>query len=311
MIHGIGTGVFWALETIVFALVLSKGGFTDSPQAIFLAPFVAAFLNDTFSNLWLLAFRKSNKYYRKGKVWDALKKKNGRLLILSGLFGGPLGMSAYLLAIKYVGTSYAAALSALFPVIGSIIAWVFFKERLSKIQMSGIVFCTFGVIGMAGFSNGSMDNAIYLIFALTCALFWGLEGVISSYAMKDGELSYEIALQIRHMTSVVCYSILFLPILKAWGFTLDILKDHRIIAFLLLTALLETISYLLYYKAFSMIGAPKAMSLNVTYIMWSILFGVILFRQYPSVNEIISILILMFGIILVALFERGREERVV
>jgi len=308
MIYGIGTGVLWALETVVFSLVLSKSAFAGTHQAIFLAPFVAAFLNDTFSNLWLLLIRKTHKSYRKEKVWDTLKKKNGKLLILSGLFGGPLGMSAYLLAIKYVGASYAAALSALFPVIGSIIAWIFLKERLSKIQLVGIVICTFAVLGMAGLTNGSIGNVIYLSFALASALFWGLEGVISSYAMKKGDISYEIALQIRHMTSIISYAVVFLPLLKGWGFTLRIVFDVHILPLLLLTALLETGSYLLYYKAFSVIGAPKAMSLNVTYIMWSLLFGAILFRQFPKIEEAICVVVLMIGIILVALFEADKKK---
>lgn len=309
MRYGIATGIVWALETVLFALILSKSTFTESTFRIFLAPFVAAFINDFFSNLWLLLFRKTQRRYKRASVVKVLKSRKGRLLILSGLFGGPLGMSAYLLSIKYVGASYAAAFSALFPVIGSVIGWVFFREKLSKLQGIGVLICTIGVLGMSGVTQGSPSNPIYLLFALSCALFWGLEGVIASYAMREGDISYEIALQIRHITSIISYGVLFLPLLRAWDFTIIVFTDLRILPLLLFTALLETASYLLYYKAFSVIGAPKAMSLNVTYIMWSIVFGAVIFQVYPKIHEIISALVLMIGVILVALFEGKRDKR--
>lgn len=298
MIYGIGAGILWALETVVLSIVLSTGTFIQTKQAIFLAPFVSAFLNDALSSIWLLIFRKANRQYRNTSVLETLKKKNGRILILSGLFGGPLGMSAYLLSIKYIGASYTAVISALYPAIGSIIAWIFFKEKLSKKQLVGVCLCVFGSIGMAGIPKGDGGSINYFIFAFACALFWGLEAVISSYAMKKGGVSFETALQIRQGTSILCYAVLFLPLLHAWGFTLQVLTQKSILL-LLLTAFLETGSYLLYYKAISATGAAKAMSLNITYIVWSVLFSILLFREMPQGYEIISIGILLTGVLLV------------
>lgn len=308
MKYGIGTGVLWAIETIILSIILSKGVFINTPQAIFLAPFVSAFLNDTFSGIWLLAFRKSSRKYRENTVWNTLKKKNGRMLILSGLCGGPLGMSSYLLAIKFIGASYTAVISALFPVFGSIIAWIFLKDKLSKLQVAGICLCSIGVIGMTGTPNNNITNILYFAYAFACALFWGLEAVISSYAMRDESIPFEVALQIRHGTSTICYGILFLPLLHAWGFTLHIFSDIPIILLLLCTALFETGSYLLYYKAISLIGAPKAMALNITYMMWSVLFGIFVFNEIPGKYEVISILILMTGVIFVALYEADKPK---
>ena len=308
MIYGIGAGVLWALETVLLSYVLSTGTFIESKQAIFLAPFVSAFLNDALSSVWLLIFRKTNRQYRNTSVLETLKKKNGKILILSGLFGGPLGMSAYLLSIKYIGASYTAVISALYPAIGSIIAWILLKEKLSKKQLVGVCLCVFGSIGMAGIPKEDGASINYFIFAFACALFWGLEAVTSSYAMKKGEVSFETALQIRQGTSILCYVVLFLPLLHAWGFTLQVLTQKYILL-LLLTAFLETGSYLLYYKAISVTGAAKAMSLNITYIVWSVLLCIILFREMPQGYEIISIGILLIGVLFVA--QNGKVNKTV
>ena len=307
MIYGLGAGILWALETVLLSIILSKDTFMETKQIIFLAPFVSAFLNDALSSIWLFIFRKAKKQYRKTSVFEALKKRNGKLLLLSGLFGGPLGMSCYLLAIKYIGASNTAVISALYPAIGAILAWIFLKDKLSRKQLIGICVCTFGVIGMVGTPNNEMINRNYIVFAFACALFWSLEAVISSYAMKKGEVSFETALQIRHGTSIFCYVVLFLPLLHAWGFTIHVITQKSILL-LLVTALIETASYLFYYKAISLTGAAKAMSLNITYMVWSVIFGIFLLKEVPQKYEMISIGVLLIGVLLVVQNVKENEK---
>jgi drug/metabolite transporter (DMT)-like permease len=307
--YGIGAGMLWALETIVLSVLLMKGTFVQTEQAVFLAPFISAFLNDTLSGLWLLAFRKANKSYRTTTALTLLSNKNGRLLILSGLFGGPLGMSSYLLSIKYIGASYTAVISALYPAFGSILAWLFLKDKLTRGQLAGIGLCAFGVIGMTGTPQGSVRSFGYFAFAFACAVFWGLEAVISSRAMRNADVPYEAALQIRHTTSTLCYAFIFLPLLKAWSFTLEVLTVRTIVLLLLLTALLETGSYLMYYKAIHITGAARAMSLNITYMIWSVLFSIIIFKELPGKYELISIAILLAGVLLVVKCGKDRAAQ--
>ena len=306
MVYGLGAGVLWALETVVLSIVLSLGIFVESKETIFLAPFVCAFLNDTISGICLFFFRRTKKEYRKNNVLITLKNKNGKMLILSGLFGGPLGMSAYLLSIKYIGPSYTAVISAIYPALGSIIAWIFLKDKLSKKQLIGVCMCVFGSVAMVGIPKGNTGSVGLFIFAFACALFWALEAVISSYAMKSGEISFEIALQIRQGTSFLCYVIIFLPLLHAWGFTFRILT-HKSIVVLIITGLLEMGSYLFYYKAINLLGAAKAMSLNITYIVWSVIFSVLIFREALQIYELISITILLTGVLFVV--KKVRKNR--
>lgn len=306
MLYGLGSGFLWAVQTIMLSAVLAAGIFTQSTQVIFLAPFAGAFLNDALSSVWLLLFRKSYKQFRGNNVLQVLKSKPGKWLLLSGLFGGPLGMSAYVLSINYVGASDTAVISALYPVMGSIFARLFLKENLTKKQMIGILLSAAGVIGMVGLPRGDGGHAAYYVLAFACALFWGLEAVVSSYAMKHGNAPFEAALQIRQWTSVICYAVLFLPLLHAWNFTGQLLTDKVILLFVL-TALLETGSYLLYYKSISVTGAPKAMSLNITYIIWSVLLSIAIFREIPSVFEAISIVILLSGVLLVVKYGQAKQ----
>lgn len=48
---------------------------------------------------------------------------------LSGVLGGPIGMSAYLLSIHYLTIYYAAPLSSLFPVFAALMSYWILKEK--------------------------------------------------------------------------------------------------------------------------------------------------------------------------------------
>lgn len=306
MLYGLGSGFLWAVQTVILSIVLAAGIFTQSSQAVFLAPVVSAFLNDAISGVWLLVFRKSHRPFRESNVLMVLKSRHGKLLLLSGLCGGPLGMGAYVLSISCVGVTDTAVISALYPVVGSILAWLFLQETLSGKQMAGILMSAAGVIGMVGLPLGNGGHAANYIPAFACALFWSMEAVLSSYGMKHGSIPFEAALQIRQCTSFVCYAVVFLPMLNAWSFTGRILSD-RILLLLLLTALLETGSYLLYYKSISVTGPSKAMSMNITYIIWSILLSLIILKKLPAAYEAVSIVILAAGVFMVVGF--GRENK--
>ena len=304
--YGLGSGFLWAVQTVILSSVLAAGIFAQSPQAVFLAPVVGAFLNDAISGIWLFVFRKSYRRFRGSNIILVLKSRHGKWLLLSGLCGGPLGMGAYVLSISFVRASDTAVISALYPAVGAILGWIFLHEALSWKQVAGTLMSAAGVIGMIGLPHGSGRHAVYYIPALACALFWSLEAVISSYGMKHGTVPFETALQIRQCTSILCYAAVFLPVLNAWSFTGRILSD-RIVIPIILTALLETGSYLLYYKSISVTGPSKAMSMNITYIIWSILLSIPVFKKLPTVYEAMSIVILAAGVFMV--IRLGRENK--
>ena len=53
-------------------------------------------------------------------------------MIGAAVFGGPLGMASYLMSTKYIGPSYSASISILYPVLGALIAKFLFNENLNK-----------------------------------------------------------------------------------------------------------------------------------------------------------------------------------
>ena len=96
MLTGILAGVTWALETVILGIALQMSPLTSDTRIAFLAPFIATFLHDAFSAIYMLLY-----HVARGKIKDLLaicKKKSVLWLILSSAIGGPIGMTGYVMA---------------------------------------------------------------------------------------------------------------------------------------------------------------------------------------------------------------------
>ena len=128
MIAGIIAGVTWAIETTVLGIALAMSPFVSTEQAVFLAPFVSTFIHDAFSAIWACVYNGV-----RGNLPDvvkALKTKSGWFVSLAAVIGGPVGMTGYVLAVANMGASIGAVASAVFPAIGSVLAYFFLKEKM-------------------------------------------------------------------------------------------------------------------------------------------------------------------------------------
>lgn len=313
MIAGIVAGVTWALETVILGIALGMTPFLSTQQAVFLAPFVSTFLHDACSAVWACCYNgvKGNL----GGVWKAFKTKSGKWVAAAAVIGGPIGMTGYVMAVNYMGASIGAVASAIFPAVGSILAYVFLKEKMKWYQWIFLIFTLLGVYGLSYSPNLDIRNFwLGLLGALMCAFGWGIEAVILAKCLKDPEVTDEYALQIRQTTSALFYGIVLLPVLKGWGFTASLFTSGTgwLLPVIALAALFATASYLFYYKAIAQIGASKAMALNVTYSAWAMVFTVLLLRDtsvLTPMTVLCAAVVLVCGIFAAADFREILSRR--
>lgn len=313
MIAGIIAGITWALETVILGIALGMTPFLSTQQAVFLAPFVSTFLHDACSAVWACCYNgmKGNL----GGVWKAFKTKSGKWVAAAAVIGGPIGMTGYVMAVNYMGASIGAVASAIFPAVGSILAYIFLKEKMKWYQWIFLIFTLLGVYGLSYSPNLDIRNFwLGLLGALMCAFGWGIEAVILAKCLKDPEVTDEYALQIRQTTSALFYGIVLLPVLKGWGFTASLFTAGTgwLLPVIALAALFATASYLFYYKAIAQIGASKAMALNVTYSAWSMVFTVLLLRDtsvLTPMTVLCAVVVLVCGIFAAADFREILSRR--
>ena len=299
MLTGIFAGVTWGAETVVLAIAMGLMPIVGGERALFLAPLAATFLHDACSAVYTFIYNAV-----RGKLKEfflTFKNPNLKWLILASAIGGPIGMTGYVMAVNYMGASIGAVASAIYPAIGTALACLFLKEKVKPYQWAFLSLTLLGVFGLSYSPTIDIQNFwLGLIGAFMCAFGWGIEAVILAKCLKGDGIKNEYALNIRQTVSAVIYGAILLPALGGYGFTATLFESGNVVVLLPIAgaALFATISYLLYYKTISKVGASKAMALNITYTAWAIVYTVMLgdFSVLNPLTLICAVVIVVCGI---------------
>lgn len=300
MKFGLFSGILWGLDTVVLGIALSMSPYIGTAEAVAFAAIASSFLHDAGCALWLLLYMGAKR--RLGDTLAALKTRSGLVVVLGALLGGPIGMTGYVIAINNIGPAYTAIISAFYPALGAFLSFVILKEKMSGKQIAALVLALLGVMAMGYISAGDseMGNAtVGLVGALLAVIGWGSEAVLCAWGMRDDAVDNETALQIRETTSALAYAIAVVPLFGAWGFAASAIPSLAT-GVIALSALAGTASYLFYYKGISVIGAAKAMALNISYSAWAVVFGFLLQGSVPSPATVFFCVLILVGTVLAA-----------
>lgn len=297
--QGLVSGLTFAVNGVIIGIALSMIPAT-ADASIFIAPLVAATMNDSMSALWLLIY---NIYKGRGKeIIRSIKTFPGFMICLAAIMGGPVANGAYLLAIAFSGAAYAMQISAIYPVIGAILARIFLKQKISIRVAAGMSICVVGAI-LIGYAPPSGDVLPNFYLGLICAgiaaFGWASEGVLSvaGMAMVDPE----VAINIRQITSGTVFSLVVLPIIGGYALYAQVLTTPNIMMVIAAAALAGSISFLAWYKANSSIGVAKGMALNSTFSLWGIVFPFFISGLVITTNLVIGAIAVFCGAILVVM----------
>ena len=300
MKYGLFSGILWGLDTVVLGIALSMSPYIGTTEAIAFAAIASSFLHDAGCAIWLMIYMGAKR--RLKDTLAALKTRSGKVVMLGALLGGPIGMTGYVIAINNIGAAYTAIISAFYPALGAFLSFVLLKEKMDGKQIASLVAALVGVMAMGYISAGDseMGNAtLGLVGAVLAVIGWGSEAVLCAWGMRDDAVDNETALQIRETTSALVYGIVVLPLFGAWGFTASAAPSLAT-GVIALSALAGTASYLFYYKGISVIGAAKAMALNISYSAWAVVFGFVLQGTVPTPATVFFCVLILAGTVLAA-----------
>lgn len=311
---GAYSGMSWGLDTVLLGVVMSFGIFADNPILVAGGVFLCSLLHDGFAALWMLiimGFKQRLKEFGR-----AIRTRDGLFCMLGALFGGPLAMTFYILAIAKGGAALTATVTACYPLLGSALAVVILKEKMSVQSWLGLLVCVLGIfwIGYAPGEESSGNALTGILLASVAAIGWATEAVVCGYGMKAGKVDPQMALLIREITSGIAYLIIVPFMLGSLGNVTEgiqaIFAHWPSWLLLLFTALIGMSSFLMWYTGIDLIGAAKALCLNVTYSFWAVLFTWLFFGGEWSINVIIGSLMVMGGVMFATLMtEKGSTKK--
>ena len=279
---GLFSGVFWGLGLTISAYIFSLYN---------ISPFVVAFVHD-FISIFILAAILLIKYKKIDfKIFTNIRNIS---VIIGALLAGPIGMQCNLYAVKYIGGGLTSSITAVYPAVSVILAIVFLKHKVSKKTIIGIALIIAGIFAQSYTSEQVNSFYIGFLFALICAVAWGSESVLSSYAMSNNLTEIETLL-IRQVTSFLAY----LVIVLFNGFSVSEVADIKLGGLIFIFVLSNMISYIAYYMSINRLKPAKATGLNVSYVVWTVVFSAIFLGIGLSALVIVTSLIIMLGVYII------------
>lgn len=309
-------GASSAWQAVIMSKAQGMAPFADASYTLgilFVVALVAGGLCDIFASIWLLfANLISGRGLREyGRLF---RTRIGRLIIIGAVCGGPIATGCYMTAINLAGPTYAAAIASVNPIIGTFLGVIFLKEKLNKRVWFGIAIAVAGALTVG---YAPPDAAAYpyfsvgIIFAVITAVFWGLEGVLVTYAndMADPRVSVGTY---RTFISGLVYLLVLVPIVSVlcktgtigWTIFKNAFAMGTPVFWIAIAAIGAAVTYTSFYTAMNMTGVGRAMALNTTMSLWSIIFGVSLkalgLIEYSiTMQAVIGVLIIVVGTTLV------------
>lgn len=205
---------------------------------------------------------------------------------------------------QYVSSTHASVIIATIPVFAMLSALVFYREKVSRVNILGVVISFSGIVIMIGRTifqeEGSVLGVLLMFFAVIAAVANSL--IIYRLGNKYSSLT------IITMQNLVG-AVLFLPMffmLEFKSVDLSVLNSEFWLSILFLAIFPSVLSFLLYISTLKKIGITKTSAFsNAIPIITGIISFILLGSRF-SLREIVGIIIVITG-----LFLTQRSEEVI
>jgi drug/metabolite transporter (DMT)-like permease len=296
MLVALLSGALWGASAVILGEALTRRPLVVA-GALFAAPLAAAALHDTFAFVWVTTVDAAAGRLREAAA--ALRTRDGHVVCLAALIGGPLAMSTYLLAIAFAGAPSAVAISAIYPALGALLGYLLLGDRLGSRGCAGVALAVAGAT-LASYAPPAGVSPHYLLGAL-CAVAsaagWAVEGVLVARSLQ--RMPALAALNIREGVSALMFLVLVLPLFGAAAVAVRTVASPTI-AILVAASLCGAGAYLLYYHSLDLLGPARAMPANSTYVLWTIALSLLVTGQSPGWRLVAGGIVVVAGITLVA-----------
>lgn len=314
-ILGIISAITWSLSAILISSIYTFEPFKATITNTNISGLVISFLSEMFGLVTIGIFT----LFSIKRVKQIKLDKGKRFIAIGAMFSGPIGMSLYYIAIKYVGQSITDAITGIYPVIIILVSIIFLKHRYNKIVYFGMLLTLVGLQVLLYSSISGSINFYGVALSLITGLCWSAEALILDKTTMDKNISWTTSIFMRQLTTTLGYLVVVFV-------GLNLFFDHHIFAYLqqiftspkLLSVIIANgvmlgTSYATFYYAITLSGSSIPAILNVTYMAWTPVLtlligpwlnkiGVVVSTANLSTPFFIALPFLLIGVILVIAF---------
>ncbi len=276
-VYGFAAMLFWGMSFIWTSILLKY----YQPVTII---FLRLIISSCFLFLMIYLFKRSER----------LKRKDLGLIFLSALFNPFLYFLGENTGLKYSTPAVTSVIIATIPVFSPVVAWFSLKERISFLNITGILICFSGLIVML------VDKHFVLSIDPLGLIFLGsavLSALVYSVLLKRLTSRYSPLSLIAWQNLIGVF--LFFPIFLAFDLSQfrEVPVNTEIVTSLFLLAILaSSVSYVCYAMTVRSLGITKAnVFTNLIPVFTSILSFLILSELF-TLQKIIGISVVIGGV---------------
>lgn len=267
-----------------------------------------------------------------GKVKDYARtfvrfRKISKWYALASLCGGPMAIFGSYMAMGFIGPIFAAITSLFYPVVGAIIARLWYKEKITSRAAFGMVIIIIGggvIFGPELLGELDLDNPnVWLGYlgAIMAAIGWGAEGAVAARAMDVSDP--DSGIQCRFTFETLFWGIIILPLLALFSdapllsLIMDTLSNGTAMLWIVLGSACHAYSYTAFYKSFGLIGVSRGEAIGNLHAAFAVLFVLMFTLELPEWYFFVGLLLATAGSLVMFtepaesiahLREQGEEE---
>ena len=277
--------------TALIAMIVWGGSYVWSTQVFqYLKPGTTILLRLILSSslLWLVMalLKKTQK----------IERSDVRLFFIAAFFEPFLYFIGESYGLLRVSPTICSAIVATIPLFAPIAAFFMLKERISTMNIVGLVVSFLGVILMLINKNleltASVSGLLFIFMAVVVAVFY-------SVALKKLADKYNALTVVGTVNSIgILYFIPFVLLFERNSLASLLPVSNYIVPLLLLAVLASSLSYVLYTYSVSKLGVARSNVYTNTIPVFTACFSYFLIHEEITVFKIIGIVIVILGLIL-------------
>jgi drug/metabolite transporter (DMT)-like permease len=278
----------------------------------------------SFSFIW---FKVANEYYRPitivfirlvisviiltlylliTKRFMKVRKEDRRLFLMLALFEPFLYFLGESFGLTYVSSTVAAVIISTIPVIATIGAWIFFRERLKIINYAGIILSFLGIVVFILNKDGSLSFNIKGLALLSFAVF----SAVGYNLMLSKLVSHYTPVYIVNVQNVLG-ALFFLPVFLIFDLKTFISAPHSLMSFkpiIELSVFASCTAFILFAYSVKNMGISKANVFSNCIPIFTALFSFILIGEKLTVQNVAGMSIVIAGLFLSQI--HGNKNRI-
>ncbi len=238
------------------------------------------------------------------KKLQKVEKKDYKYLLLMAFFEPFLYFLGESFGLLYVSSTLASVMIATIPLVVPVAAFFIFHERLSRLNIFGLIVSTFGVIAVALAVDaewGATIKGVLLMFLAVLAA--------SAYTL----LAKKLSTSYNGFTITIWQNFfglfMFLPIFLIWDFK-DLMNTvpttNSIYAVLYLAIFGSSVTFIIFTRAVRELGAAKANIFANLIPVFTAIASFFLLKEEMPLLKILGIAIVLIGLVLSQLKSKNR-----